>query len=57
MVTTILEVSALVLIAAGAVAVVVGVAAVSIPIAFIVGGLEAAALGFGGLWISKRVSG
>jgi hypothetical protein len=54
--TTCLEVLAIVLVVAGAVAVVVGVSAVSVPAAFIVGGLEAAALGVGGLWVSKRVS-
>lgn len=57
MVTTVLEVFACVAIVAGAVAIVIGVASVSVPFAFIIGGLEAAALGFGGLWISKRVSG
>ena len=57
MLTTVLEVAAFALIVAGAVAIVVGVVSVSVPLAFIVGGLEAAALGFGGLWISRRVTG
>ncbi len=56
MFTTVVEILALVLIVAGAVAVVFGVLAVSVPLAFIIGGLEAVALGLGGLWISKRVS-
>lgn len=56
MLTTVLELGALLLIVAGAVAVVVGVAPVSVPAAFIVGGIEAIALGVGALWVSKRVA-
>lgn len=56
MFTTILEAFAILLIVAGAVSVVIGVALVSVPLAFIIGGLVAVALAFGGLWISKRVS-
>lgn len=57
MLTTVLEVAAFILIVAGAVAVVFGVCSFSVPLAFIVGGCEAALLGFGGLWISRRVTG
>lgn len=54
--TTVLEIVSIVAVVAGAVGVVVGVAHVSLPVAFIVGGLEAAVLGLGGLWVSRRVS-
>lgn len=53
--TTILEFAAFALIVAGAVAIVWGIAAFSIPLAFIVGGGEAALIGFGMLAISRRV--
>lgn len=56
MLTTVLEVVALGLIVVGGAVLVFGVATISVSLAFIVGGLVAAALGFGGLWISKRVS-
>lgn len=56
LITSIVEVLALALVFGGAAAVVVGVAHVSTPLAFIVAGVEGVCLGVGGLRISGRVS-